>query len=155
MVASDGSAKRVEASQFPKQGRYGQGVVAWKLPPKVKAVGMAVGKGTTRLTLFLGKLAPKMIRLDEAPLQGRAARGRVIQVLKAGDQVTGLSVASERPGSTSPTQSTKSNSRPPAVRKPRAATTKSKTPTAASKPAPAAKKTPEKTTPKPRPRTPK
>jgi DNA gyrase/topoisomerase IV subunit A len=87
MLAMDGSAKRVPVSQFPKQGRYGQGVVAWKLLPKARAIGMVVGKGTQRVTLHLSKLAPKVIRLDDALLQTRAARGGKLQSLKAGEQV--------------------------------------------------------------------
>ena len=92
MAATDGSAKRVPVAQFPKQGRYGQGVLAWKLPGKGRVVGVAVGKGTARVTLHLSKLAPKMVRLDEAPLQTRAARGKTIQELKTGEQVLRLTV---------------------------------------------------------------
>lgn len=92
MVAIDGTAKRVSQAQFPRQGRYGQGVVAWKLPAKVKVVGMTVGKGTTRVTLHLSRLAPKSARLDDAPLQGRTARGKSIQELKEGDSISALTV---------------------------------------------------------------
>ena len=92
MLAMDGSAKRVPIAQFPKQGRYGQGVVTWKLPPKSRAIGLVVGKGTQRVTLHLSKLAPKVVRLDEAPLQTRAARGGRIQSLKAGELVSLLTV---------------------------------------------------------------
>jgi DNA gyrase/topoisomerase IV subunit A len=95
MMATDGSAKRMASAQFPKQGRYGQGVIAWKLPRGVRVAGLAVGKGTTRATLFLKELAPKAIRLDEAPLQGRAARGKPILELKPGDRVMGLAVPRE------------------------------------------------------------
>ena len=72
MVASDGSAKRVEVDQFPRQGRYGQGVQAWKLPPKVRIAGMLVGEESSKATLFFSKTAPKLARLDVAPLQGRS-----------------------------------------------------------------------------------
>ncbi|MEJ2707839.1 MAG: DNA gyrase C-terminal beta-propeller domain-containing protein [Anaerolineales bacterium] len=95
MIASDGSAKRVATKNFPSQGRYGQGVVAWKLPAKVKAVGMTIGKGTARLTLHLNELAPKSTRLDDAPSLGRTARGKVIQELKKGDRITKLTVPLE------------------------------------------------------------
>ena len=97
MVASDGSAKRVKSKDFPTQGRYGQGVVAWKLPPKVLVVGMAVEKGTSRATLHLKKLLPKTIRIDDAPLQSRVARGKSIQKLKAGDRATSLTVPRKPP----------------------------------------------------------
>ena len=90
LVASDGTAKRVTAIQFPLQGRYGQGVIAWKLPRGVRMVGMMVGKPTARATLTLAGLAPKSIRLDEAPLQNRAARGKKIIELKPTDRITSL-----------------------------------------------------------------
>jgi DNA gyrase C-terminal domain, beta-propeller len=91
-VASDGKAKRVPSNQFPKQGRYGQGVIAWRLPRTVQLVGVAAGKGTTRVTILLDKLSPKAMRLDEAPLQTRAASGKPVVDLKAGYQVVGLSI---------------------------------------------------------------
>jgi DNA gyrase subunit A len=92
LAGSDGTAKRVATGQFPKQGRYGQGVIAWKLPAKVNMVGMCIGKGTTRVTLHLDKLAAKSLRLDAAPLLTRAARGHKVQELKSGDQVVALMV---------------------------------------------------------------
>jgi len=109
MVASNGSAKRVAVSHFPKQGRYGQGVAAWKLPAKNRAIGLTIGKGTQRVTLHLKKLAPKMTRLDAAPLQGRAARGKIIQKLKAGDEIVQLTAPwrIERPLATQPKSSTR------------------------------------------------
>jgi DNA gyrase subunit A len=92
LVCSNGKAKRVTANQFPSQRRHGQGVIAWKLPRTTKLVGMAAGKHNTRLTLLLDKLAPKAMRLDEAPLQTRAASGKSIIDLKVGYQVVGLSL---------------------------------------------------------------
>jgi DNA gyrase subunit A len=97
LIASDGSAKRVAVKNFPQQGRYGQGVSAWKLQGKITMVGMAVGKGTTRATVKLDELAPKSIRLDEAPLLGRSARSQTIVELKTEDSVIGLTVPLELP----------------------------------------------------------
>jgi DNA gyrase subunit A len=92
LVASDGTAKRVAAAQFPRQGRYGQGVVAWKQPAREHVVGLAVGRGTTRLTLHLGRLAPKMTRLDEAPLRTRTAGGARLPDVRPGEQVLRVTV---------------------------------------------------------------
>ena len=92
MVTSDGRAKRVAADQFPPQGRYGQGVIAWRLPRTSQLVGIAAGKATTRVTILLDKLSPKAMRLDEAPSQGRTASGKKVVELKAGYQVLGVSV---------------------------------------------------------------
>ncbi|MEW6093509.1 MAG: DNA gyrase subunit A [Chloroflexota bacterium] len=91
LVASDGKAKCVEAKDFPAQGRYGKGVIAWELPKGVKLVGLAMGKPNAIVTLHLLKAAPKMTRLDSAPLRKRSAvRGEAVVDVKAGDAVLGL-----------------------------------------------------------------
>ncbi|MCU0486020.1 MAG: DNA topoisomerase 4 subunit A, partial [Anaerolineales bacterium] len=101
-VASDGRAKRIPADQFPVQGRYGQGVLAWKLPRTAQVVGTAVGKPNVRLTLHLEKLAPKSLRLDEAPTATRTAVGKPVIELKPGDRILALTLLAEQPGTSSP-----------------------------------------------------
>jgi DNA gyrase subunit A len=96
LVTSDGKAKRCAAALFPKQGRYGQGVVAWKLPRTATLVGLAVGRPSTRVTLRLTKLAPKAMRLDEAPLQTRVASGKPVVEAK-NVQVVSLTIPWEVP----------------------------------------------------------
>jgi DNA gyrase subunit A len=91
LLASDGKAKRVEQKDFPTQGRYGKGVITWELPPRVRLVGSASGKPNTMITIHLAKAAPKMSRLDEAPLRKRSAvRGEVVVELKPGDEALGV-----------------------------------------------------------------
>jgi DNA gyrase subunit A len=90
LVATDGTGKRLNPKQFPRQGRYGRGVIAWKLPEDVQVAGITAGKDTYRVTLDLAKMATKFIRLDAAPIQGRTARGKGIVEMKPGDRVTGL-----------------------------------------------------------------
>jgi len=91
VIASDGKAKRVEQKDFPAQGRYGKGVIAWELPPRVTLVGLASGKGNAIITLHLAKAAPKSTRLDAAPLRKRAAvRGESVVEVKPGDAVIGV-----------------------------------------------------------------
>ena len=109
IMGSLGTAKRVATAQFPKQGRYGQGVVAWKPEQNEKTIGMTINKGTVRVTLHLWKMAPKMTRLDAAPLQGRAARGKTILELKAGDEILQMTTAMEieRPAVKSTSSGTK------------------------------------------------
>jgi DNA gyrase subunit A len=93
MQASDGKAKRVPSTDFPIQGRYGQGVVAWKLPQGVRLVGTATGKGTIRATIHLANYAAKMTRLDDAPTRKRTAvRGAEVIQIKSGDRIVGFSV---------------------------------------------------------------
>ena len=87
MVRSDGHAKRTALNQFPVQGRYGQGVSAWKIPDGVRLIGVVAGKPTLKVTMHLAKLAPKQMRIDDAPLRGRPAQGKSVLELKTGDQV--------------------------------------------------------------------
>jgi DNA gyrase subunit A len=89
-IASDGKAKRVATSQFPVQGRFGRGVLAWKLTRTSRLVGVATGKETTHLAVHLDKLAPKAFRMDEVAAQTRSARGRTLVALKVGDEVISL-----------------------------------------------------------------
>jgi len=91
LIAADGKAKRVAEKDFPVQGRYGKGVIAWELPPRVTLAGLASGKGNLVITLHLAKAAPKSCRLDAAPLRKRSAvRGETVVDVKAGDAVTGV-----------------------------------------------------------------
>ena len=92
-IGTDGKAKRVDAKDFPKQGRYGKGVIAWDLPKGVKLAGMVMGKGNWIATLHLLKAAAKSARLDEAQLRKRAAtRGDAVVEVKPGDAVTGVTL---------------------------------------------------------------
>jgi DNA gyrase subunit A len=93
LLATNGKAKRVPITDFPTQGRYGQGVVTWKLPIAVRLAGMAVGKGTTKATIHLAKYAAKMARLDDAPARKRTAlRGAQVVEVKAGDRIVSFGV---------------------------------------------------------------
>jgi DNA gyrase subunit A len=91
LVTSDGKAKRVEQKEFPIQGRYGKGVIAWELTGQQRLAGMALGKGNAVVTLHLVKAAPKSTRLDAAPVGRRsAARGQVVVDVKPGDALVGV-----------------------------------------------------------------
>jgi DNA gyrase subunit A len=91
LVASDGKGKRVEASDFPAQGRYGKGVIAWELPRGVRLAGLGMGKPNALVTLHLLKAAAKMTRLDEAPVRKRTAvRGETVVDIRPGDALLGI-----------------------------------------------------------------
>jgi DNA gyrase subunit A len=96
MVSSGGKIKRVAEKLFPKQGRYGQGVVAWKMTPSARIIGSASLQPTAkpaRMTLHLNRLAPKQLRPEDAPLQTRAASGKILISLKGSDSVVELTTA--------------------------------------------------------------
>jgi len=91
LISSDGKAKRVPVKDFPTQGRYGRGVIAWVLPKGVTLAGLATGKPNHVATIHLLKAAPKSTRLDAAPVRKRAAvRGESAVDVKAGDTVTAV-----------------------------------------------------------------
>lgn len=92
-LTSSGRAKRVKENDFPIQGRYGKGVIAWKLPEGDTLAGVAAGKGTMRVTVHLENFASKSTRLDEAPLQTRVAqKGKEVVEMRDDDQVTLLTI---------------------------------------------------------------
>ncbi|GAB4502288.1 MAG: DNA gyrase subunit A [Anaerolineales bacterium] len=94
LVCSDGRAKRVPLKEFPVQGRYGKGVIAWELALGVTLAGLALGKPNHSVTLHLRKAAAKQTRLDEAALKKRATvRGDAVTEVKPGDALLGLTEA--------------------------------------------------------------
>lgn len=93
LLASDGKAKRVDEKEFPKQGRYGKGVVAWDLPNKVTLTAVASGKPNHVATIHMSKGAAKSARLDLAAVRKRAsAKGDLVVEVKPGETITGLAI---------------------------------------------------------------
>jgi len=94
LLMNDGKAKRVPEKDFPKQGRYGKGVIAWELTGKTKLVGVVSDKPNHLATIHLSKGAPKSTRLDAAGLRKRAsAKGDVVVEVKPGEEVVSVNVA--------------------------------------------------------------
>lgn len=93
LLTNDGKAKRVDQKDFPVQGRYGKGVVAWDLPGKSSLAAVASGKPNHVATIHMSKGAPKSTRLDAAGLRKRASsKGDVVVEVKPGESVTALAV---------------------------------------------------------------
>jgi len=93
LLTNDGKAKRVEEKGFPRQGRYGKGVIAWELPSKEKLVGAVTDKPNHMATIHLTKGAPKSTRLDAVALRKRAAtKGDVVVEVKPGEEVVSVNV---------------------------------------------------------------
>jgi DNA gyrase subunit A len=94
LLTNDGKAKRVEEKDFPIQGRYGKGVIAWELSDKIKLVGVVADKPNHMATIHLSRGAPKSTRLDAAGLRKRAAtKGDVVVEVKPGEEVVSVNVA--------------------------------------------------------------
>jgi hypothetical protein len=83
-------AKRIALADFPSQGRYGQGVIAWKLGRVGRLVGILVGKRTARTALLFTRAASRTFRLDEAPLRTRAYLGQALIEIRPGDTLLGM-----------------------------------------------------------------
>jgi hypothetical protein len=83
----------VGEKDFPVQGRYGKGVIAWDLPGTVRIAGVVADKPNHMATIHLSKGAPKSTRLDEAGIRKRAAtKGDVVVEVKPGEEVVSVNV---------------------------------------------------------------
>ena len=93
LLSSDGKAKRVDQKDFPAQGRYGKGVVAWDLPGKTTLAGIVSGKPNHVATIHMSKGAAKSARLDMASVKKRAStKGDLVAEVKPGEMITGVAV---------------------------------------------------------------
>lgn len=86
-VASNGKAWRLEAEEFPVQGRYGQGVQMCKPDAKLRLVGVLVGKRTHSGIIHYRVAAAKAVRIDEIPPTRRLRAGQDLAAVKTGDAV--------------------------------------------------------------------
>jgi DNA gyrase subunit A len=94
LLTSDGKAKRVEEKDFPVQGRYGKGVIAWELTGKTRLAGVVSDKPNHMATIHLSRGAPKSTRLDVAGLRKRAAsKGDAVVDVKPGEEAVSVNVA--------------------------------------------------------------
>nr|NLD41436.1 DNA gyrase subunit A [Actinomycetales bacterium] len=90
-VASDGKAKRSPLSEYPTQGRHGQGVIAAKLGgPNVILAGGGVVQAGDPIILVTVKGGAKAISARNAPRAGRTTVGEEIISLRPGDAVGGV-----------------------------------------------------------------
>jgi DNA gyrase subunit A len=91
VVAEDGRAKRSPLSEYPPQGRYGQGVVTSRFgEPTVGLAGAAVVQAGDPVIVVTEKGGAKTVRGRAAPRMGRATQGQLIISLRRGDRVSGV-----------------------------------------------------------------
>ncbi len=92
MVSNLGNAKRMTPAIFPTQGRYGLGVIAWKLAKEEYIVGMMVGLLTHNGVLHFKEAASRLIRVTDAPDRQRIQRGDKVIDLKKGDAIVEMTI---------------------------------------------------------------
>ncbi|MDD5368230.1 MAG: DNA gyrase subunit A [Anaerolineaceae bacterium] len=100
LVTSNGRSKRIPAKDYPVQGRYGQGVVTWKLLKDAFVAGMVIGKPGQHVLVHFQNGLVRDLRLEQAPLTNRASQGTALAWLKAEDRI--LSLTRLPAGSTGP-----------------------------------------------------
>jgi len=90
LLTQKGLAKRAAGSEYPLQGRYGQGVIAWKLDKDDQVSAALVGKLTDRGICHFRKSASKVFTITNAISRKRASNGQMMFTLKASDEVIGF-----------------------------------------------------------------
>jgi DNA gyrase subunit A len=90
LITRLGLAKRVDGADYPRQNRYGQGVIAWKLAKDDQIVAQLIGKLTDRGICHFRSSASKVFTLRNAPSRKRAANGQPLFNLKPDDEVIGF-----------------------------------------------------------------
>ncbi len=90
LVTENGWAQRTGLNQFPKQGRYGKGVLAWKSGKGIFLAGAAVGLSDHRSAVKFSKSATRSLRFADVVRKNRATAGRPVFDLAASNRVIGL-----------------------------------------------------------------
>ena len=109
LISQDGLAKRTKISEFPQQGRYGKGVLAWKSGSAVQLAGAGVGLPDQKAAVMFAKSHPRSIRYSDAPRRSRTSPGDPIFEMKEGDKIKRLVPVQLRSS-----RSAKAINRPPA-----------------------------------------
>ncbi|MEO0563450.1 MAG: DNA gyrase C-terminal beta-propeller domain-containing protein, partial [Chloroflexota bacterium] len=94
-ITDDGIAKISLLSEYPTQGRAGQGVISMRVPEKSEGVvAGAVGHVEDNIIVLTSKNKPKYMRigLAEEVKRGRAGYGEQVIALKNGESVVGITV---------------------------------------------------------------
>jgi DNA gyrase subunit A len=90
VVSEDGRGKRSKLADFPTQGRYGKGVLAWKSNDPSAIAGAMLGEATDRATAVMERRADRSIRLGDAKSLSRPAAGQPLFEVEEDDRVVRL-----------------------------------------------------------------
>ena len=92
LVTNRGRAKRMKPEVFPTQGRYGYGVISWKLPKNECVIGMMFGLLTHNGVLHFKEAASRLMHVTDAPSCNRTQRGDIIMDVKKGDEILDMTI---------------------------------------------------------------
>ena len=90
VISRTGKAKRMEAKDFPQQGRYGQGVITWKLDGDDQLVVQMIGKLTEKGICHFRRAASRLFKVGDAAKRTRMANGQSLFDVKARDEIIGF-----------------------------------------------------------------
>ncbi len=89
LVSRLGLGKRTDLEQYPRQGRYGQGVIAMPMAgDKDTLVAAVVGGSRDRLLLVSRKGNNKLILVKTVPEMARTTRGKALIAIRGRDEVS-------------------------------------------------------------------
>jgi DNA gyrase subunit A len=97
IVTATGQVKRTALKQFPRQGRYGKGVIAWKSGEPIELSGAALGEEKDRAVIRFSRGAPRSLRFGDVPRRARASAGKQLFELSKNIKVKSVSPTSGRP----------------------------------------------------------
>jgi DNA gyrase subunit A len=97
IVTATGQVKRTALKQFPRQGRYGKGVIAWKSGEPFELSGAALGEEKDRAVIRFSRGAPRSLRFGDVPRRARASAGKQLFELSKNIKVKSVSPTSGRP----------------------------------------------------------
>jgi DNA gyrase subunit A len=95
LVTNSGKGKRIEPSLFPTQGRYGYGVITWKLPKGERVIGMMIGLLTYNGVLHFKDAASRLVHVTDAPSCNRMQSGEKIIDVKKDDEILEMTIPRE------------------------------------------------------------
>ena len=98
VIADNGYAKRTPIDDYPRQGRYGQGVITMSLPRTARGlVGGVVGRLDDKVTILTTAGTTKTMAVKSAPETARNRQGKQVLALAVRDQVAGVVMPRARP----------------------------------------------------------
>jgi DNA gyrase subunit A len=96
LVTTDGRAKRTPVAEFPRQGRNGKGVRAWKASEEVWLAAALTGLTGDRGVAHFAEAPARAFRFGDAPRRPRTGSGLRLVEIRPGDAVVWITAITER-----------------------------------------------------------